>query len=65
MKWRRKMPVTDLLEELKSAALDSKAAAKLENFTGSDIGFVSRDSVKSIAGLSEAKSAEFLSHVFD
>ncbi|KFL35149.1 MULTISPECIES: SurA N-terminal domain-containing protein [unclassified Sulfurospirillum] len=55
----------DLLEELKSAALDSKAAAKLENFTGSDIGFVSRDSVKSIAGLSEAKSAEFLSHVFD
>lgn len=55
----------DLLEELKSAALDKKAVAKLENFTGSDIGFVSRDSVKSIAGLSEAKSAEFLSHVFD
>ena len=55
----------DLLEELKSAALDKKAVAKLENFTGSDIGFVSRDSVKSIVGLSEAKSAEFLSHVFD
>ena len=55
----------DLLEELKSAALEKKAAAKLENFTGNDIGFVSRDSVKSIAGLSEAKSAEFLSHVFD
>jgi len=55
----------DLLEELKSAALEKKAVAKLENFTGSDIGFVSRDSVKSIAGLSEAKSAEFLSHVFD
>ncbi|QEH06787.1 peptidylprolyl isomerase [Sulfurospirillum multivorans] len=55
----------DLLEELKSAALDKKAVTKLENFTGSDIGFVSRDSVKSIAGLSEAKSAEFLSHVFD
>lgn len=55
----------DLLEELKSAALEKKAAAKLDNFTGSDIGFVSRDSVKSIAGLSEAKSAEFLSYVFD
>ena len=55
----------DLLEELKSAALEKKATAKLENFTGNDIGFVSRDSVKSIAGLSEAKSAEFLSHVFD
>lgn len=55
----------ELLEELKKSALEKKAAAKLENFAGSDIGFVSRDSVKSIAGLSEAKSAEFLSHVFD
>ena len=55
----------DLLEELKKTALEKKAEAKLENFAGSDIGFVSRDSVKSIAGLSEAKSAEFLSHIFD
>ena len=55
----------DLLEELKKTALEKKAEAKLENFAGSDIVFVSRDSVKSIAGLSEAKSAEFLSHVFD
>lgn len=55
----------DLLEGLKSAALEKKAQVKLDNFSGSDIGFVSRDSVKSIAGLSEAKSAEFLSHVFD
>ncbi|WP_263833086.1 peptidylprolyl isomerase [Sulfurospirillum oryzae] len=56
----------DLLDELKSATLEKKAQAKLENLTaGNDIGFVSRDSVKSIAGLSEAKSAEFLSHVFD
>lgn len=55
----------DLLEELKKTALEKKAEAKLENFAGSDVGFVSRDSVKSIAGLSEAKSAEFLSHVFD
>jgi len=55
----------DLLEGLKTTALEKKATAKLDNFTGNDIGFVSRDSVKSIAGLSEAKSAEFLSHVFD
>ena len=55
----------DLLEELKNATLEKKAQAKLENFAGNDIGFVSRDSVKSIAGLSEAKSAEFLSYVFD
>lgn len=55
----------DLLEGLKSAALEKKAQVKLDSFSGNDIGFVSRDSVKSIAGLSEAKSAEFLSHVFD
>lgn len=56
----------DLLEELKNTTLEKKAQAKLENFTASsDLGFVSRDSVKSIAGLSEAKSAEFLSYVFD
>ena len=61
----KKDATRNLLDELKSAALEKKAAAKLENFTGADIGFVSRDSVKSIAGLSEAKSAEFLSHVFD
>lgn len=54
-----------LLDELKSAALEKKAQAKLEAFNGTDIGFVSRDTVKSIAGLSEAKSTEFLSHVFD
>jgi peptidyl-prolyl cis-trans isomerase D len=54
-----------LLDELKSAALEKKAQAKLAAFNGADIGFVSRDTVKAIAGLSEAKSTEFLSHVFD
>ncbi|AFL68779.1 peptidylprolyl isomerase [Sulfurospirillum barnesii] len=55
----------DLLTELRYEALEKKAKAKVEQFTGNDIGFVSRDSVKSIAGLNEAKSAEFLSYVFD
>jgi len=54
-----------LLDELKASALEKKAEAKLASFNGTDIGFVSRDSVKAIAGLSEAKSAEFFSHVFD
>lgn len=55
----------DFLETLKTAVLEKKASAMLDTFTGSDIGFVSRESVKSIAGLDEAKSAEFLSYVFD
>jgi len=54
-----------LLDELKSTALIKKAEAKVASFSGQDIGFVSRDSVQSIAGLGEAKSAEFLSYVFD
>ena len=53
------------LAELKANALEKKAATKLETFTGTDIGFVGRESVKSIAGLDEAKTAEFLSFVFD
>ena len=53
------------LEELKRSALDKKAQERLQAFQGTDIGFVGRDSVKSIAGLDEAKSAEFLSYVFD
>lgn len=53
------------LAELKTTALEKKAAAKLESFNGSDIGFVGRESVKAIAGLDEAKTAEFLSFVFD
>jgi len=54
-----------LMDELKASTLEKKAEAKLASFSGTDIGFVSRDSVQSIAGLDEAKSAEFLSHVFD
>ncbi|KHG34334.1 MULTISPECIES: peptidylprolyl isomerase [Sulfurospirillum] len=61
----KKEAAKNLLDELKSAALEKKAQARLDTFNGTDIGFVSRDSVKSIAGLSEAKSTEFLSHVFD
>jgi len=56
---------TAFLEELKVTLLEKKAQARLETFQGTDIGFVGRDSVKSIAGLDEAKSAEFLSTVFD
>lgn len=55
----------EFLADLKVSALEKKALAKLETFHGTDIGFVGRDSTKAIAGLDEAKTAEFLSYVFD
>ncbi|MDD3324905.1 MAG: peptidylprolyl isomerase [Sulfurospirillaceae bacterium] len=55
----------ELKEQMQSLVLAKKAQARLETFKGEDIGFVSRDSVKSIAGLDEAKTSEFLNHVFD
>lgn len=61
----KKRASDELLAETRISALEKKAKARLATLNGSDIGFVSRDSVKSIAGLSEAKTAEFLSHVFD
>lgn len=61
----KKDATKDFIEDTKASALEKKAQAKLETFSGNDIGFVSRDSVKSLAGLNEAKTAEFLSHVFD
>lgn len=61
----KKSALNELLSEVKVTALEKKAQAKLQTFSGTDIGYVSRDSVKSIAGLDEAKTAQFLSHVFD
>ena len=61
----KKSAANELLTEFKASALEKKAQDKLQTISGSDIGFVSRDSVKSIAGLNEAKTTEFLSHVFD
>ena len=55
----------EFLADLKVSALEKKATARLDTFNGTDIGFVGRDSTKAIAGLDEAKTAEFLSHVFD
>ena len=61
----KKEVTNKLLSEVKLTALEKKAQDKLQTAHGLDIGFVSRDSVKSIAGLDEAKSAELLSHIFD
>ena len=61
----KKSAYNDLLTQTKATALENKAQARLSTFNGTTVGFVSRDTVKSIAGLTEAKSAEFLSYVFD
>ncbi|MFK5881158.1 MAG: peptidylprolyl isomerase [Sulfurospirillum sp.] len=46
-------------------ALEKKAKARLDIFSGQNLGFVSRDSVKKIDGLSDAQSSEFINFVFD
>ncbi len=58
-----------VLEEYKKhalvLALDKKAKARLDIFNGQTLGFVSRDSVKKIDGLSDAQSSEFINFIFD
>lgn len=61
----KKGAFSQLLNETKLTALEKKAQEKLQTVRGTDIGFVSRDSVRSIAGLDEAKTAELLSYIFD
>lgn len=57
--------LVQLQSEKKVTALEKKAEARLGIFKGQDIGFVSREGGKKIAGLSEAESLEFINFVFD
>ncbi len=54
-----------LQSDKKITALEQKAEAMLTVFKGIDIGFVSREGGKKIAGLSESESLEFINSVFD
>ncbi|MDX1809084.1 MAG: peptidylprolyl isomerase [Sulfurospirillaceae bacterium] len=45
--------------------LKKKASARLDLFNGQDIGFVSRDSLVNIDGLTSAQSSKFINFVFD
>ncbi|WP_024955680.1 peptidylprolyl isomerase [Sulfurospirillum arcachonense] len=49
----------------KTKALKEKAEARLNLFEGKDIGFVSRDTVTTIPGLTEAQSLELINFIFD
>ncbi len=59
----------EVLKEFKKhalvLALEKKATARLNIFSGQNLGFVSRDSVVKIDGLSDAQSSEFINYVFD
>jgi len=57
--------LTQLQVEKKVTALEKKAEARLGIFKGRNIGFVSREGGKKIAGLSESESLEFINFVFD
>ncbi len=46
-------------------SLKSRAKARLQLFNGTTLGFVTRDSVKKIEGLSEAQSSQLLNYIFD
>ncbi|NOX15164.1 MAG: peptidylprolyl isomerase [Epsilonproteobacteria bacterium] len=50
--------------ELKNI-LQKRAKARLQIFNGTNLGFVTRDSVKKIEGLSDAQSSQFLNYIFD
>ena len=45
--------------------LKKKAEARLSLFNGTDIGFVTRDSLKKLDGLSEAQSSQMINYIFD
>lgn len=54
------------LKQLKQTeTLRKKAEARLEVFNGRNIGFVSRDTTKTIGGLTQEESLEFINFVFD
>ncbi len=50
--------------ELKNT-LEKQAKARLQIFNGTDLGFVTRDSVRKIEGLSEVQSSQLLNYIFD
>ncbi|MCF6172958.1 MAG: peptidylprolyl isomerase [Campylobacteraceae bacterium] len=67
MKFEQAKPIVMQLfkaHELKNI-LEKRAKARLQLFNGVNLGFVTRDSVKKIEGLSDAQSSQFLNYIFD
>jgi len=60
----KKLALNDYKKVAKSMELETKANKKLDNFKGTDIGFVSRDSVDKINGLNKEEALTFLNSLF-
>lgn len=54
----------DFINFEKAKLLEESAKAQLENFKGTDIGYISRESNANIAGLDEQESQDFISQLF-
>ena len=61
----REMVLEIYNEKKQKELLIAKAKAALENFKGTDVGFVSRDVNGSIAGLNESDTRAFVAQLFD
>ena len=61
----REMVLEIYNEKKQKELLTAKAKAALENFKGTDVGFVSRDVNGSIAGLNESDTRAFVAQLFD
>lgn len=60
----RPLATADYTAELKSAELFTKIKKELENFKGTNIGYVSRTSFNNIAGLEPTEAQDFLTQLF-
>ncbi|MBO7154929.1 MAG: peptidyl-prolyl cis-trans isomerase, partial [Campylobacter sp.] len=60
----RELIVDEYIDNKLKDSLEIKAKSALDNFSGKDIGFVSRDSMPQIDGLNENEVSEFINSIF-
>jgi peptidyl-prolyl cis-trans isomerase D len=60
----KQMVRNDYTNELRQKALEDKVNAEVKDFTGKDIGYVSRDSFTKIPGLNPTEAQNFLNQLF-
>lgn len=60
----RELIIDEYIDNKLKDSLEIKAKSALDNFSGKDIGFVSRDSMPQIDGLNENEVSEFINSIF-
>lgn len=60
----RELIIDEYIDNKLKDSLEIKAKSALDNFSGKDIGFVSRDSIPQIDGLNENEVSEFINSIF-